>query len=121
MKQSISELKKELFESFFEAHLAAENRSYFNEENKEVIEVWFNSGFWSRNELSNVFYYLYPLLPSAKVLPSNQEFDFEFARYCWNSGWFAGNDSVSVTDVPNPLGFVLQFNGQVKKCKHIGR
>jgi len=41
MKQSISDLKKDLFESFFEAHLAAENRNYFNEENKEVIEVFY--------------------------------------------------------------------------------
>lgn len=101
MKQSISELKKDLFESFFEAHLAAEN---------EVIEKWFNSGFWSRNEPSSVFFERYPLLPSAK------KFDIEFVRYCWNSGWFASSERV--LEIPNPLGFVLQFYGQVKNASN---
>ena len=110
MKQSISELKKELFESFFEAHLAAENRSYFNEENKEVVNKWFNSGFWSRNEPSSVFFEHYPLLLSAK------KFDFEFVRYCWENGWYA-TKSERIDEIPNPLGFVLQFYGEVKKMQ----
>lgn len=110
MKQSISELKKDLFESFFEAHLAAENRNYFNEENKEAVEAWFNSGFWNRDKLLSVFFERYPLLQNAK------KFDIEFVRYCWNSGWFATKPD-RLDEIPNPLGFALQFYGKVRKCK----
>lgn len=117
MKQSISGLKKDLFESFFEAHLAAENRDFFNEENKEAVEAWFNSGFENRDGRLKEFFYLYLLLPRAKVLPDSQEFDFDFAKYCWENGWYATKPE-RIYEVPNPLGFVLQFYGQVKNASN---
>ena len=100
MKQSIADLKQELFESFFEAHLAAENRSYFNNENKKMIQKWFNNGFENRNKLLSFFH-------------ATKNPNIQFAKYCWENGWHATKPE-RIDEIKNPLGFVLQFYGEVK-------